>query len=350
MEFSARQIAELLQGKLTGDPEIKVNSLAKIEDGTAGDLSFLAEAKYLEHLSNSKASIVIVDASVELNGHVPNGCTVIEVDNARVCFAKLLQLYDQMRYNKQGIDKNASIHSSATIGEDVYIGPFVYIGENVTIGNGAKIFPNVYIGDNAKVGTNTRLLSSVSIYPECIVGDECIIHAGTAIGGDGFGFAPSSDNEQNKVAHIGNVVVGNKVEIGSNTSIDRATLGSTIIRDGVKLDNQIQIAHNVEIGENTVIAALTGVAGSTRIGKNCMIGGCVAIAGHVSIANGVMIQGHSGIPSSIKEEGMVVQGSPALPIKDYLRSYVHFRNFPDLEKRIQELEKTLAAIESSSRT
>lgn len=324
---------------MNGDPNVKVNTLAKIEEGKPGALSFLAEAKFLPHLDSTQASIVIVDNSIQLNGSVPESCTTISVENARVCFAKLLGLYDQMRYSKTGVDEKANVAATASLGNDVYIGAFAFIGENVSIADGVKIFPNAYIGDNAKIGANTRILSGVNIYPECVVGHDCIIHSGTVIGGDGFGFAPSSDNQMNKVAHIGNVVIGNKVEIGSNCTIDRATLGSTIIKDGVKLDNLIQVAHNVEIGENTVIAAQAGIAGSATIGKNCMIGGQVGIAGHLTIADGVKIQAQSGIASNIKEEGVALQGSPAFKIKEYLRSYVHFRNLSKLEERIRELEK-----------
>lgn len=340
MEFSAQQIAELLNGELKGDPAATVNTLAAIEEGRHGALSFVADAKFLPHIAQTEASILIIDQSIPLNGSLPEGCTAIIVENARVCFAKLLEMYDRMRFDISGVSDKVNLAATAKLGNDVFIGAYCHIGENVVLGDGVKVFPNTYIGDGTKVGAGTRILSGVNIYPQSEIGKDCIIHSGTVIGGDGFGFAPSSD-QMNKVPHIGNVVLGDRVEIGSNCSIDRGTLGSTRIHDGVKLDNLIQVAHNVEIGENTVIAAQTGIAGSSTIGKNCMIGGQVGIAGHLRIADGVKIQAQSGIASNIEEEDAVVQGSPAFNIKEFLRSYVHFKNISNLEQRVRELEKAL---------
>jgi UDP-3-O-[3-hydroxymyristoyl] glucosamine N-acyltransferase len=341
MEFKALQIAEMLGGKVEGNPDVVVNKLSKIEEGEKGSLTFLANPKYTSFIYTTNASIVIVNKDFEAEQAIGEHCTLIRVDDAYASFGKLLETYNQIKNNKTGIDESASIHQSSSLGENIYVGAFAYIGENVTIGNNVKIFPNTFIGDNATIGDNTMIFSGTKIYSESQIGSDCVIHAGVVIGSDGFGFSPNSENNYQKVAQIGNVIIEDHVEIGSNTCIDRATLGSTIIRKGVKLDNLIQIAHNVEIGENTVMAAQCGVAGSTKIGKDCMIGGQVGFAGHLTIADGVKIAAQSGIGSNIKEKGAIVQGSPAFPIGDYKRSYVNFRKLPQLAEKISQLEKLL---------
>lgn len=341
MEFTAKQISDLLQGTIDGDPGTTVNKLAKIEEGIPGSLSFLGNPKYIEYVYTSKASIIIVG-----NDFVPDSpvsATLIRVADARGSFAKLLEMYNQVMRDKKGIETPSFIASSATVGNDPYIGAFAYIGNNVKLGNNVKIYPNCYIGDNVTIGDNTTLFAGAKVYSDCVIGASVTIHAGVIIGGDGFGFAPSSGSYA-KVAQIGNVIIEDHVEIGSGTTIDRATLGSTIIRKGVKLDNLIQIAHNVEVGANTVIAAQTGIAGSTKIGKDCMIGGQVGIVGHITIADNTKIAAQSGVGSAVTEPGQIIQGSPAFGISDYRRSYVVFRKLPDLEKKISELEKALAEI------
>lgn len=340
MEFSAQQIAQLLNGTIEGDENATVNNLSKIEEGTHKTLSFLANPIYTNFIYTTNASIVIVNNTLVLDKPIKATCTLIRVDNAYESFAKLLELYTQIKGNKVGIEQPSFISESTKMGTDCYVGAFAYIGQNVKIGNNVKLYPHIFIGDNCEIGDNTTLFSGVKLYHECKVGANCTVHAGTVIGSDGFGFAPNADgNAFAKVPQIGNVVIEDNVEIGSNTSIDRATLGSTYIRKGVKLDNLVQIAHNVEIGENTVIAGLSGVAGSTKVGKNCMIGAQVGIAGHLKIANGVKIAGQSGIGSSIDKEGEIVQGSPAFNIGEYKRSYVLFRSLPKLNDKLNDLTK-----------
>lgn len=342
MEFSAQQIAALLNGEIEGDENSIVNNLSKIEEGAPKTLSFLSNPAYTNYIYTTDASIVIVNKTLVLDKPVKSTCTLIRVDNSYESFAKLLELYTQTKGTKVGIEQPSYISTSAAIGTDCYIGAFAYIGQNVKIGNNVKLYPHVYIGDNATVGDNTTLFSGVKVYYECRIGANCTIHANTVIGSDGFGFAPNSEGQAfAKVPQIGNVVIEDNVEIGSNASIDRATLGSTILRKSVKLDNLVQIAHNVEIGENTVIAGLSGVAGSSKVGKNCMIGAQVGIAGHLKIADGVKIAGQSGIGASIEKEGEIVQGSPAFNIGEYKRSYVLFRGLPKLNNKISELSKKL---------
>lgn len=341
MEFSAQQIADLLKGKVEGNPDAKVNQLSKIEEGIPCSISFLSNPQYTPYLYTTNASVVIVSKDLVLDKKVKDTCTLIRVDDPRNGFGKLLEAYNQIKNNKTGIEQPSFISKTAKLGENVYVGAFAYVGDNVRIGDNVKLFPDVFVGDNVVVGDNTILHSGVKIYSDCLIGKNCIIHASTAVGSDGFGFAPNSENNYQKIPHIGNVIIEDNVEIGSNTSIDRATLGSTIIRKGVKLDNLIQIAHNVEIGENTVIAGLTGVAGSTKVGKNCMIGAQVGIVGHITIADGVKIAGQSGVGKSITTPGEIVQGSPAFEIGDYRRSYVMFRKLPEIQKQINELERTL---------
>ncbi|HRH04162.1 MAG TPA: UDP-3-O-(3-hydroxymyristoyl)glucosamine N-acyltransferase [Bacteroidia bacterium] len=338
MEFTAAQIAAQLNGVVEGNPEAKVSSLSKIEEGRAGTLSFLANPKYAQYIYSTEATVVIV--STDFIAEQPVKATLVRVADAYKSFATLLEFYNQIKLKKAGIEQPSFISDKASIGENVYVGAFAYIGNGAKIGKNVKIYPHSFIGDNVIIGDDTTLFSGVKIYSDCSVGAHCTLHSGVIIGGDGFGFAPNSENNYNKVPQIGNVVIEDRVEIGSNTTIDRATLGSTIVRKGVKLDNLIQIAHNVEIGENTVIAAQTGIAGSTKIGRDCMIGGQVGIVGHISIANGVKIAAQSGIGQSISKENEIVQGSPAFNIGEYKRSYVVFRNLPDLQNRVKDIEKT----------
>ena len=344
MEYSAKQIASLLGGSIEGDADAKVVGLAKIEEGDVGLLSFLANPVYTPYIYKTKSSIVIVNN--DFVAEQPVQATLIRVDNAYQSFAKLLEVYNEVQRNKSGIDSLSMIEKSSTVGSEVYVGAFAYIGNNVKIGNKVKIYPGCYIGDNCIIKDETTLFPGVKIYSDCLIGTHCNLHAGVVIGADGFGFQ-SQGEDYKKVPQIGNVIIEDFVEIGANTTIDRATLGSTIIRKGVKLDNLIQIAHNVEIGENTVVAAQTGIAGSTKIGKNCMIGGQVGIVGHISIADGVKIAAQSGIGSSLIKENEIVQGSPAFNISDYKRTYVLFRKLPDLEKKITDLERIITELKQN---
>lgn len=342
MEFTAQQIAALLNGTVEGDENASVNNLSKIEEGAINTLSFLANPAYTNYIYTTEASIVIVNKTLKLERAVKSSCTLIRVENAYESFARLLEMYNQIKGTKTGIEQPSFISPNASLGTDCYIGAFSYIGQNVKIGNNVKIYPQVYIGDNCSIGDDTQLFSGVKVYHECHIGKNCTIHASTVIGSDGFGFAPNSDGQAfAKVPQIGNVVIEDNVEVGSNASIDRATLGSTILRKGVKLDNLVQIAHNVEIGENTVIAGLSGIAGSTKVGKNCMIGAQVGVAGHLRIADGVKIAGQAGVGASVTKENEILQGSPALPIGDFKRSYVLFRSLPKLSDRVNELTKKL---------
>ncbi|MFM1878200.1 MAG: hypothetical protein RLZZ241_1066 [Bacteroidota bacterium] len=338
MEFTASQIAAILDGEVVGNPEISVFKLAKIEEGIAGSLTFLANPKYTPFVYSTKASIIVVnrDFRPENQGHP----TLIKVDDAYKSFSKLLEYYNQVKMNKTGIESPVFIAENANYGTNLYLGAFAYLGNNVKIGNEVKIYPNVYVGDNVQIGDNTVLFSGSKIYSETVIGKNCVIHSGAIIGADGFGFAPNENGEYSKVPQTGNVILEDFVEIGAGTTIDRATLGSTILRRGVKLDNQIQIAHNVEIGEHTVIAAQTGIAGSTKIGKHCMIGGQVGIVGHVTIGDRVKIQAQSGIIRNVKNDE-VLQGSPALQYGDYNKSYVHFKNLPKIVSKIENLEKQI---------
>ena len=337
MEYSASTIAGFLKGEIEGDPEVKVNTVAKIEEGHSGALSFLANPKYEHYLYTTKSSIVLINKDFIPSGRV--AATLIKVENAYDAFASLLRLIDQSRPRKKGIHPTAIIEPTASVGTDVYIGPYAYIGENCAIGDECSIFPHVFLGDNTNIGKNCTLFPGVKIYHDCNIGENCIIHAGTVIGSDGFGFAPQSESEFMKIPQIGNVVIEDNVEIGANVAIDRATMGSTVIRKGVKLDNLIQIGHNVEIGENTVMAGQTGIAGSTKIGRNCMFGGQVGISGHLKIADGVKIGAKSGIPGDVKNENAILFGYPAFEHKDFIRSFVVFKKLPELKSKIEELEK-----------
>lgn len=340
MKFTAQQIANILDGEVVGNSEEEVSKLSKIEEGEKGSLTFLSNPKYNQYLYTTNASVTIVNRSLELEKEVST--TLIKVDNAYESFSKLLEFYNEVKNNKSGRENPHFISETANIGANEYIGAFAYIGNNVSIGNNAKIYPNVFIGDNVVIGNDCTIFSGAKIYSETQIGNECTIHANCVIGSDGFGFVPNDKGEFNKVPQTGNVIIEDSVDIGSGSSIDRATLGSTIIRKGVKLDNQIQIAHNVEIGKHTVIAAQTGIAGSTKIGENCMIGGQVGIAGHLTLGNNVKIQAQSGIGKNIKDNE-VVQGTPAFGYSDFNKSYVYFKKLPTIVSTIDKLEKELNA-------
>ncbi len=339
MEFTAKAIAEFLNGEIVGNTEVKVNNVAKIEEAKAGTLAFLANPKYTKYIYTTDASIVLVNKDFEPEDKI--SATLIKVDNAYESFAKLLELAEQAKPVKQGISSLAFIEKSAKIGDGVYIAPFVYIGENAVVEDNVKLFPHVFIDDNVTIKKNTTLNAGVKVYHECVLGENCIIHAGAVIGSDGFGFAPDENNVYRKIPQLGNVIIEDNVEVGSNTTIDRATMGSTFIKKGAKLDNLIQIGHNVQIGENTVMAAQAGIAGSTKIGKNCQFGGQSAAAPHVQIADGVQVVPQSGIPNSIKEPGSVVMGTPAFNIREFQRSFIVYKQLPDLYKRVKELENEL---------
>jgi UDP-3-O-[3-hydroxymyristoyl] glucosamine N-acyltransferase len=343
MEFSAGQIAQFLNGEVIGNPEVKVSGLSKIEHGEQGTLSFLANPKYTEFIYTTKASIVIVNATFIPEQKIE--ATLVKVEDAYGAFAKLLEIYDQYRKSSLvGISSLAFIHPTATVGEDVYIGEFTVISANAVVGKGAKIYPQVFIGDGAKIGEETTLNPGVKIYHACVIGNRCILHAGVVIGSDGFGFSQQEGVSQ-KVPQIGNVVLEDDVEIGANTTIDRATLGSTFIRKGVKLDNLVQIAHNVIVGEHTLMAAQSGISGSSSIGRFCQVGGQVGITGHLTIPDNVRIAGQSGVSNSLTKEGALLMGSPAFDISDYRKSYVGFRRLPDIMKRLDVLEKKLKELD-----
>ncbi len=336
MKFTAHQIANLIDGEIVGDENAEVFTLSKIEEGKRGSLTFLSNPKYTPFIYSTDATITIVNndfvAEKEIN------TTLIKVDNAYAAFSTLLEHYNNIKNNKIGVESPVSVAESAIIGDDVYVGAFTSIGENVRIGNNVKIYPNCFIGDNVTIGDHTTIFAGTKIYSDCSIGSYCNIDASVILGADGFGFSPDENGVYSKVPQIGNVIIEDHVDIGASTTIDRATLGSTIIKKGVKLDNQIQIAHNVVIGEHTVIAAQTGIAGSTKIGKHCQIGGQVGIVGHITIGNHVKIQAQSGISKSIADNQML-QGTPAFGYGDYYKSYVHFKNLPQLAKDIEELKK-----------
>jgi UDP-3-O-[3-hydroxymyristoyl] glucosamine N-acyltransferase len=336
LKFTAEQIAGILEGEVVGNPTVEVSELAKIEEGKEGTLTFLANPKYKPFIYSTKASITIVNADFETEENLST--TLIKVDDAYGAFTKLLEYYNQIKLNKAGVEQPSHISDSAMLGDNCYVGAFAYIGDNVKLGDNVKIYPSAYVGDNVTISDNSIVFSGGKIYSECIIGKNCVINSGAIIGADGFGFAPNEKGEYSKVPQIGNVILEDFVDVGAGTTIDRATLGSTVIRRGVKLDNQIQIAHNVEIGKNTVIAAQTGVAGSTKIGENCQIGGQVGIVGHITIGNNVKIQAQSGIGRHVKDNE-VLQGSPALTYGDYNKSYVYFKNLPKIVKNINDLEK-----------
>ena len=338
MKFTAAQIAGILEGEVVGNPDAEVFKLSKIEEGTEGSLTFLANPKYINYIYSTQASVTIVNNTFEPEQEITT--TLIKVDDAYKSFSKLLEYYNQVKLMKSGIEQPSVISDGVTYGSDLYLGSFCYVGKNVTIGKNVKIYPNSFIGDNVTIGDDCVFFAGVRIYSETVIGNRCTIHSGTIIGSDGFGFAPQEDGTYAKVPQIGNVIIEDDVEIGACTTVDRATLGSTIIRKGVKLDNHIQVAHNVEIGENTVIAAQTGIAGTTKIGKNCLIGGQVGFAGHLVIGDGVKIQAQSGIGKNL-EAGEVVQGSPAFNYGDFAKSFVHFRNLPKIVTDLEELKNKI---------
>jgi UDP-3-O-[3-hydroxymyristoyl] glucosamine N-acyltransferase len=340
MEFTAEQIAGLLNGNVEGNPDIVVNTLSKIEEGAAQSLSFLSNLAYQEHLYTTDASVVIVNQDLTLEKPIKSTCTLVRVEDAYQAFGKLLEVYNQFKHNKIGIDKQTSIAESATLGADLYIGAFASINDNATIGNIVKVSPQCFIGDNVIIGENTIIYPGVKIYHDCVIGANCILHAGAVIGSDGFGFAPNKTGGFDKIPQIGNVVIENDVEIGPNNCIDRATMGSTLIKKGVKTDNLVHFAHNVVVGENTVLAGQTGISGSSKIGKNCMTGGQVGITGHITIGNNVKIAGQSGVSKNVKDN-QILQGSPAFSYKNYMKSYAVFKNLPSIVHRIKELENLM---------
>jgi len=346
MEFTAQIIADFLKGEIIGNKEEKVYDISRIEEGKKGTLAFLANSKYLKYLYTTEASIVLVNRSLEIEQEVK--ATLIRVDDAYSAFASLLNLYTSQLPQKKGIEPNCFISKSASIGEDCYIGTFAYIGENVKVGDNSKVYPQVYLGDNVTVGSNTILYPGVKVYNDCKIGSNCIVHASTVIGSDGFGFAPEGESYQ-KIPQIGNVVIEDDVEIGSNVSIDRATMGSTILRKGVKLDDLIMIAHNVEVGSNTVIAAQSGIAGSSKVGSNCIIAAQVGIAGHISITNKVTIGARSGLNHNYVKEGEVLLGAPADLVGSTMKSIILYKRLPELYGRIKDIEKELKKLQDDSK-
>ncbi len=344
MEFTAATIAGFLKGEIEGDPETVVHTVAKIEEGQKGALSFLANPKYEQYLYTTRSSVVLVNRSFVPASKVE--ATLIRVENAYEAFASLLRLVDQARPRKKGIHPTAVIEPTARIGIDVYIGPYSYVGENCLIGDNCSIYPHVYIGDNTRIGIGSVLNPGVKIYHDCILGEGCIVHAGSVIGSDGFGFAPQSETEFMKIPQLGNVVIEDHVEIGANVAIDRATMGSTVIRKGVKLDNLIQVGHNVEIGENTVMAGQSGIAGSSKIGKNCMFAGQVGIAGHIKIADGTKLGAQSGVPGDIRKENSILTGYPAIDHRNFLRSAIIFKMLPELKTKLDTLEKSVESLKT----
>jgi len=337
MEFTALQIAGLLNGVVEGNPEVKVSTLSKIEEGLPGTMTFLANLKYTPFIYTTRASVVVI--SREFMATQPVTATLIRVADPYSAFANLLEMFYKKGNLKKGISKQAFIPETAKLGEDIYIGEFTTLGDGAIIGNRVKIHPQVFIGDHVTIGDDCILYPGVKIYHNCVIGNQCTFHSGAVIGSDGFGFAPHEDNNYQKIPQVGNVIIEDHVEIGSNTTVDRATLGSTIIRRGVKLDNLIQVGHNSEIGENTVIAAQTGISGSTKIGKNCMIGGQVGIIGHITIADNVKIGAGSGIEHSIVKEGSILLGAPAIEVVKARKNFIHWRNLDEIVKTVYRLDK-----------
>ncbi len=347
MQISAKAIADLLGGKIEGNPDVLIHGPSKIEEGQVGTISFLANPKYEHHAYSTKASVLLV--SKDFVPKAPVYATLIRVDDVYASVAALLRQFGDQKPNFQGIDKDAFVEDTAEVHAEVAIGKFSIIGKNAKVGQGTIIYPQVYIDEGVVIGANCILYPGVKIYKGCQLGDDCILHANVVIGSDGFGFAPKPDGSFEKIPQLGNVIVESKVEIGANTVIDRATMGSTIIKAGAKLDNLIQIAHNVEVGENTAIAAQAGIAGSTKIGKNCLIGGQAGFVGHIQIADGTKVQAQSGINKSIKKENTAIYGSPALAYNDFLRSYAVFRNLPDLSKQIKALQEEIKHLKASQK-
>jgi len=341
MDFTARQIAELLGGTIEGSPDARVSNISKIEEGTPGTLTFLANPAYTNYIYTTGATLAIVNKNFIPDKPLPNDLTLIRVEDPYSAFAKLLEIYASMTVKKSGISSQSFVSASAKTGKDLYIGEFAYIGEHAEIGDNVQIYPQVYVGDHVKIGNGTILYPGVRIYHNCLIGNNCTIHGGAVIGSDGFGFAPQDDKNYRKVPQVGNVILEDHVEIGANTTIDRATIGSTILRRGVKLDNLIMVAHNVEIGENTVMAAQTGLSGSVKFGKNCMVAGQVGLVGHIVIADNVKIGARSGVENSLTQEGGIYFGAPAINASKARRNYVHWRNFDDIVRKLNSLEKQL---------
>lgn len=347
MELTIEQIANLLGGKVQGDGSVRVNKLAKIEEATPGSLSFLSNLKYEPYIYTTGASAIIVNEQFKPKKEIQ--ATLVMVKDSYSAFTALLDEYNKhLNASKVGIEQPAFIAPTALLGENVYCGAFSYIGPNCKIGKNVKIYPQAYLGDNVQVGDNTIIYAGVKIYTNCVIGNNCTLHAGAVIGSDGFGFAPQADGSYKTIPQVGSVLIEDNVSIGANTVVDRATMGQTIIRQGVKLDNLIQIAHNVEIGQNTVIAAQAGISGSTRIGANCMIGGQVGIVGHIKIADKTSIGAQSGVGKSVTKPGTAIQGSPAFDYKENLKSMVVFRKLPLLQKKLDELEEKIVNLPSSN--
>ncbi len=340
MKFSAEQIAGIINGTVDGNPSVEVNTLAKIEEGTTGALSFLANPKYEEHIYKTDSSVCIVNNTFKPANPLPDSLTLIKVDDAYTCFAKLLEFYDTLKKEEPRIEVNSFIDDTAVIGDNIYVGASSYIGKETVIGDDVAIHPNVTIGPNVTVGDGTVIYPGATIYRDCVIGKNCIIHSGAVIGADGFGFAPNEKGEFQKIPQIGNVILEDYVDIGANSTIDRATMGSTIIRKGAKIDNLVQIGHNVEVGNNTAMAAQTGIAGSTKVGNNVLIGGQVGMAGHLKIGDRVKIAAQSGIGGNVKEDTKVM-GSPAFDSDDYKKSYLGFRRLPMILTRLKAIEDTI---------
>lgn len=344
MEFSAKQIAEFIHGKIEGDENATVNTFAKIEEGKKGAISFLSNPKYTHYLYDTESSVVLVDEALELTRQTK--ATLIRVSNAYESVAKLLQLYESMKPKKQGIDSMAFVSSTAKIGEGCYVGAFAYIGDNVEIGDNCQIYPHATIYDNTKIGNNCIIYPNASIYHDCRIGNNVTLHSGCVIGADGFGFAPSQDG-YDKIPQIGIVTIEDNVEIGANTCVDRSTMGSTYIRKGVKLDNLIQIAHNVEVGKNTVMAAQVGVAGSTKVGEWCMFGGQVGMAGHITIADRTNVGAQAGIPGNVRKPDTTILGTPAYDAKGFMKSSAIFRKLPDMYAQLNNLQQEIEKLKNN---
>lgn len=340
MDFTAAVIADFLKGTVEGDPEARVSDVSRIEEGREGTLSFLANPKYEKYIYDTASTIVIVNRDFKPSRKVAP--TLIRVSNAYESFAALLQFYEESRPKKTGISRLASVDPSAVLGEDLYVGDFTVVSEKAEIGDGARLYPQVYIGAGVKIGKGTILHPGVKVYEGSEIGSHCVIHSGAVIGGDGFGFVPDREHHFQKIPQLGKVILEDRVEVGANTTIDRATIGATILRQGVKLDNLIMIGHNVEVGENTVMAAQTGISGSTKIGRNCMFGGQVGLIGHITIADGVKIAAQSGLSKDVKEENAVLQGSPAFEFGPYQRCYILFKKLPEMRNQIMDLERKIS--------
>ncbi len=344
MKFTALQIASLLGGTIEGDPNAEVWNVAKIEEGAPGMLSFLANPKYTSYIYETASSVVIVNNTFV--AEKPIAATLIRVEDAYASFAKLLAYYDQVSQDKSGVSSLAFVSASAKYGDDVYLGEFAFVGENVTMGNNVKVYPQVYIGDGCVIGDNTVLYPGVRLYRNTVVGRRCVIHAGAVIGADGFGFAPQEDGHYEKIPQVGNVMIDDDVEIGANTTIDRSTMGSTRVHKGVKLDNLVHLAHNVEVGENSALAAQVGISGSTHLGKNCIVGGQSGFVGHLHIANGSKFGGQCGVMGSIREENQEFMGTPIQPLRQYLVSNARFRHIDEMARKLEALEKELTELKS----